>query len=67
MNDLSETVEAIVASGLVRREIVDHRMAALGETCDGVMLLRQLVADRLLTEWQAAQLRAGKSRGFFLG
>ncbi|MCA9155677.1 MAG: serine/threonine protein kinase [Planctomycetales bacterium] len=67
MNDLSETVEAIVASGLVRREIVDHRMAALGETCDGVMLCRQLVADRLLTEWQAAQLRAGKSRGFFLG
>jgi serine/threonine protein kinase len=30
-------------------------------------LAHQLVHDRLLTRWQAAQLVRGKSRGFFLG
>jgi serine/threonine protein kinase len=57
------------ASGLVPAHVLDPLAAAFfDEPGSGVeTLVENLVGQDLLTEWQVAQLRKGRSKGFLLG
>jgi serine/threonine-protein kinase len=61
-----EFLESAGRSGLIpQAELAPLRASAAGE--DAVALARRLVQRGLLTQYQAAKLLAGATRGFFLG
>ena len=59
--------ERLAASGLVSEEQLRQCRAALPQDADEPALLDYLTEQKILTSWQAGQLKAGRSKGFFLG
>ena len=54
-------------SGLLRAEFLAKLVSKLPDSPRGRVLARALVEDGLITRYQAEQLLAGRSQGFFLG
>jgi serine/threonine protein kinase len=70
MVPLDEFTANVVASGLVRPEVLDHVRSQLDPdpaTDAALRLARQLIGGRWLTNYQARKLLSGATRGFFLG
>jgi eukaryotic-like serine/threonine-protein kinase len=70
MVPLDEFTANVVASGLVRPEVLDHVRSQFDPEPAGdaaARLARQLIGGRWLTSYQARKLLAGATRGFFLG
>ena len=57
----------VAASALVSRAAVDRLRAVLDPASEPADLARVLVAEKLLTNYQAKKLLAGVTKGFFLG
>ena len=55
----------VLASGLVSRDQLVDCESSLGNSANEERLLDLLVERRLLTKWQARQIKAGRTTGFF--
>ena len=55
----------VLASGLVSRDQLVDCESSLGSSANEERLLDLLVERRLLTKWQAQQIKAGRTTGFF--
>ncbi len=63
----SSVDERLVASGLVGEERFSQCRAELPKDADNATVLKHFVKQAVVTSWQAAQLQAGRVKGFFLG
>jgi serine/threonine protein kinase len=61
---VGQLLDTLQQSGLISRPVLDDYLRS--HSGDPETLLRLLVRDGLLTEFQAQQIRAGKKRGFLL-
>ena len=64
MTGQQDLVNLAVSSGLID---ADRAAACRAQAGNVEAAFELLVAQRLLTRWQAAQLKAGRAQGFFLG
>ncbi len=67
MEEAEKIVDRIRTSRLVDAETLDKAVNATRTSPQNDGLLRLLVTRGYLTRWQARQLKAGQSKGFFLG